>query len=158
MKAIQTYYKDHYFRSRLEARWAVFFDAIGLKWIYEMEGYKLNNGQMYLPDFYFPELLCFGEVKATEDIPDEELSKVIELGKVHRILLLIGLPHNDPMKIYSPAEFEGGYLMQFVRDSMWDDKTHKYEQYWRFWWNCPGQREDRCCYDEAIKKAKQARF
>lgn len=30
MKAIETRYKGYRFRSRLEARWAVFFDALGL--------------------------------------------------------------------------------------------------------------------------------
>lgn len=32
IKAIETYYKGYMFRSRLEARWAVFFDASGIKW------------------------------------------------------------------------------------------------------------------------------
>lgn len=48
---IQTRYKGYNFRSRLEARWAVFFDAIGLKWEYEVEGFVLSNGTYYLPDF-----------------------------------------------------------------------------------------------------------
>ena len=39
MKAIQTEYKGYLFRSRLEARWAVFFDACGVDWEYEPEGY-----------------------------------------------------------------------------------------------------------------------
>lgn len=51
MKAIETEYKGYRFRSRLEARWAVFFDACGVKWEYEPEGYDLGNGQYYLPDF-----------------------------------------------------------------------------------------------------------
>ena len=32
IKAIETSYKGYLFRSRLEARWAVFFDALGLVW------------------------------------------------------------------------------------------------------------------------------
>ena len=51
LKAIQTEYKGYLFRSRLEARWAVFFDAFGVKWEYEPEGYDLGDGIMYLPDF-----------------------------------------------------------------------------------------------------------
>ena len=51
MKAIQTEYKGYRFRSRLEARWAVFFDACGVTWEYEPEGYDLGNGLHYLPDF-----------------------------------------------------------------------------------------------------------
>jgi len=51
IKPIQTYYKGYLFRSRLEARWAVFFDACGVEYEYEPEGYDLGNGLMYLPDF-----------------------------------------------------------------------------------------------------------
>jgi hypothetical protein len=51
LKPIETHYKGYRFRSRLEARWAVFFDACGVKWEYEPEGYVLPNGQYYLPDF-----------------------------------------------------------------------------------------------------------
>ena len=36
LKAIETEYKGYRFRSRLEARWAVFFDACGVKWEYEL--------------------------------------------------------------------------------------------------------------------------
>ncbi len=51
LKAIQTEYKGYRFRSRLEARWAVFFDACGVDWEYEPEGYDLGGGLQYLPDF-----------------------------------------------------------------------------------------------------------
>lgn len=51
IKAIQTQYKGYHFRSRLEARWAVFFDACGYQWEYEPEGFDLGDGVYYLPDF-----------------------------------------------------------------------------------------------------------
>lgn len=51
IKPIQTEYRGYLFRSRLEARWAVFFDACGTDWEYEPEGYDLGNGIHYLPDF-----------------------------------------------------------------------------------------------------------
>ena len=51
LRAIETEYKGYRFRSRLEARWAVFFDACGVKWEYEPEGYDLGNAIYYLPDF-----------------------------------------------------------------------------------------------------------
>lgn len=50
IKAIETEYKGHLFRSRLEARWAVFFDALHIEWHYEEQGYELPSGR-YLPDF-----------------------------------------------------------------------------------------------------------
>lgn len=52
IKAIETSYKGYRFRSRLEARWAVFFDALGIAWEYEPEGFELPSGR-YLPDFLF---------------------------------------------------------------------------------------------------------
>lgn len=53
-KAIETAYAGYKFRSRLEARWAVFFDALGIKWEYEPEGFILADGTWYLPDFWLP--------------------------------------------------------------------------------------------------------
>lgn len=50
MKAIETVYKNRRFRSRLEARWAVFFDALGIKWYYEPQGFQKGD-RRYLPDF-----------------------------------------------------------------------------------------------------------
>lgn len=51
IRAIETRYKGYRFRSRLEARWAVFFDACGYQWEYEPEGFALPCGTYYLPDF-----------------------------------------------------------------------------------------------------------
>ena len=50
IRAIETRYKGYRFRSRLEARWAVFFDALNLRWEYEPEGFTTSAGP-YLPDF-----------------------------------------------------------------------------------------------------------
>lgn len=64
---LPTVYRDVHFRSRLEARWAVYFDMIGVSWQYEPEGYQLDCGN-YCPDF-----LCEGfdgffvEVKPTHE-------------------------------------------------------------------------------------------
>lgn len=66
IKAIETVYNGYRFRSRLEARWAVFFDELGVKWTYEQEGYDLGAAGWYLPDFALEvedSLRCFVEVK-----------------------------------------------------------------------------------------------
>ncbi len=55
MKAIETIYKGYKFRSRTEARWAIYFDFLNIKWQYELEWYVLDSGDTYLPDFYLPE-------------------------------------------------------------------------------------------------------
>ncbi|MBQ1792526.1 MAG: hypothetical protein II008_20290 [Oscillospiraceae bacterium] len=51
IKPIETIYHGYRFRSRLEARWAVFLDSLGVKYEYEPEGFKLPDGSLYLPDF-----------------------------------------------------------------------------------------------------------
>jgi hypothetical protein len=43
MQAIETAYNGYRFRSRLEARWAVFFDALGIRYQYEKEGFDLDG-------------------------------------------------------------------------------------------------------------------
>ncbi len=64
LKAISTSYAGCEFRSRLEARWAVFFDAMKIEWQYEPEGFILSPfGEWYLPDFYLPDLGYWIEVK-----------------------------------------------------------------------------------------------
>ena len=63
LKAIETRYQGYRFRSRLEARWAVFFDALGVQWEYEKEGFDLGKAGWYLPDFWLPEHSIFVEVK-----------------------------------------------------------------------------------------------
>ena len=62
VKPIQTVYNGYKFRSRLEARWAVFFDAAGIKYEYEPEGFDMD-GLYYLPDFYLPEYDVWVEIK-----------------------------------------------------------------------------------------------
>ncbi len=63
IQAIETRYKGYRFRSRLEARWAVFFDTLGIAWEYEKEGYDLGEAGWYLPDFWLPNLKCWVEIK-----------------------------------------------------------------------------------------------
>lgn len=46
IKPIETLYRGYRFRSRLEARWAVFYDAAGIRWRYEEEGYDLSGVEL----------------------------------------------------------------------------------------------------------------
>lgn len=68
-RAITTRYKGYNFRSRLEARWAVFFDHLGIRWDYEPEGFELGNGLRYLPDFWLPDANLWIEVKPSAPDP-----------------------------------------------------------------------------------------
>lgn len=55
IKSIETKYAGKTFRSRLEARWAMFFDKVGIDWVYEHEGYETPYGR-YVPDFWLPHI------------------------------------------------------------------------------------------------------
>lgn len=63
MESIDTTFNGYKFRSRLEARWAVFFETLEIEYIYEPQGYVLDDGTQYLPDFFLPDLETFAEVK-----------------------------------------------------------------------------------------------
>lgn len=93
IKAIETEYNGYRFRSRLEARWAVFFDAIGATYQYEPEGFMLKDGSMYLPDFYLTNVSgrgsknIFVEIKGV--LNDSDLRKV-ELFAENRNIIIFG--------------------------------------------------------------------
>ena len=124
IKAINTKYKGYNFRSRLEARWAVYFDSLGIKWEYEKEGYHFEDGTRYLPDFWLPEVNMWAEVKGQE-LTEKEMDKVEKLvwNTHHPCLLLVGIPERksydsifiendvtgEPMKDNSE---ETGYMCQ----------------------------------------------
>jgi hypothetical protein len=78
IKPIETQYNGYRFRSRLEARWAVFLDFLNEEWEYEVEGYELPSGR-YLPDFWLPRLYCWLEIKPVKDWPHKEVQDVYEI-------------------------------------------------------------------------------
>lgn len=109
IRAKPTLYKGVRFRSRLEARWAVFFDAIGREWIYEPSFPELS-AISYQPDFLLDgglvQASSLVEVKSWPGEPgnwgkfaaylnvareDERYPRVSEALNT-RMTLLIGLP------------------------------------------------------------------
>lgn len=100
IKPIETEYKGYRFRSRLEARWAVFFDVCGVRWEYEPEGYDLGDGIYYLPDFLLHGVTgrdggdLWVEVKGW--MTDEDAVKIrrfAELG--HKVLVVGPIPDGE---------------------------------------------------------------
>lgn len=91
-RALTTFYAGSKYRSRTEARWAIFFDACGIRYDYEPEGYALPSGP-YLPDFWLQGLQMFVEVKGAEPT-DAERVKCRELAALSErpVLLAIGSP------------------------------------------------------------------
>jgi len=106
IKAIETQYKGYRFRSRLEARWAVFFDKLGVGWEYEKQGYALPSGP-YLPDFWLPSIPCWVEIKP-EQPTELESNLAGELGEYtgHAVYIFCGLPSLEP-------DYEGNAVREF---------------------------------------------
>ncbi|MFI2663355.1 hypothetical protein [Micromonospora carbonacea] len=122
-KPIETRYAGCRFRSRLEARWAVFFDNLGITWQYETEGYELSTGDRYLPDFYLPDFDQWVEVKgklttrdlcrtavAACELPTENSEQIH-----HGILFLGDVPEpGHPIWHSRIASLDGHLHIQYV--------------------------------------------
>ena len=122
IKAIETRYDGCHFRSRLEARWAVFFNTLGVKWEYEKEGYDLGAAGWYLPDFWLPKFDCWMEVKGEKPTPsDAEKIEALRLLAMDEdkngVLLAIGQIGNH---VWSHSD-DGGWDSVTV---LMDDDKH----------------------------------
>jgi hypothetical protein len=97
---IETSYKGNLFRSRLEARWAVFFDTLGFKYVYEPEGYDLS-GVWYLPDFWIPDWHTFVEIKPEQPTQGQK-EKCQRLSTLtnNQVLLIAGQPWVKEYEIF----------------------------------------------------------
>ncbi len=76
---VPTLYKGIVFRSRTEARWAFFFDELGVHWDYEPEKYS-DGKTSYEPDFYLSDQDCFWEVKGEATYSERKPSMLTELS------------------------------------------------------------------------------
>jgi hypothetical protein len=95
LRAINTKFEGYFFRSRLEARWAFFLSELGFLYEYEKEGFVLEGGIPYLPDFFIPSLNTWIEVKP-ENVTESEMNKIRLLskgiGENGFVMLANGLP------------------------------------------------------------------
>ena len=79
----------------------MFFDELGLDWVYEPEGYHLHNGDLYLPDFYIRDIGMFVEIKG--DHPNKtEIDRCMWLadGSGQAVFLAVGLPLENPGTLF----------------------------------------------------------
>lgn len=111
VKPIETRYDGYKFRSRLEARWAIFFNALKIPYLYEVDGFDLE-GTWYLPDFYLPKHDCFIEIKGVEPTPDEikkaELLSIYSLKRVYIFAGEVGKnTYGDRAYRFEPPFFDG---------------------------------------------------
>lgn len=135
LMAIETSYKGFRFRSRLEARWAIYFDAVEMPWQYELEGYNLGELGLYLPDFWLVDESMFAEVKA-KDLTVIEQNRCRALAKQsgYPVIMLVGPPEPKPYR----GEKPDGQL----------------EEYGIF----PGDKLDAQRMVDAIRQSRAARF
>lgn len=126
VKSLETIYKGVKFRSRTEARWAVFFDMMNIKWVYEFEGYDLGKLGWYLPDFFLPDFCyngTFAEVKG-KDFTITETKKCYKLCEITGlpVMLLDGLPD---IKCYYYFERQKEHLTHYYGLIKADQAEHE---------------------------------
>lgn len=116
IRPLETTYGGIRYRSRTEARWAVFFDAAGIRAHYEFEGFLVRSGG-YLPDFYLPDQHLFVEVKGT-DPTDAEIAKCDELARTteHDFVLAVGPPRPEFSLLWFDREGRRDGLYVLARD------------------------------------------
>lgn len=163
LKPIETIYRGYRFRSRLEARWAVFFDTLGVRWEYEKEGYDLGPAGWYLPDFWLPDLEMWAEVKGEPFNSSEEAkARALADASTYEVLQLVGIP---TYTVYWSIRPKGqGYSsddrMDYVLDDQYCHDEHR-------WFSSPGLRDGEDASQQfyvsprtraAYAAARQARF
>ena len=118
IKAIETEYNGILFRSRLEARWAVFFDAAGVKYEYEPYSFMLD-GIGYVPDFYLPDYELYVEAKPAREGAVIEVAKTLGLigtGKIKHLMVLSNLPEG----VNASPSYPIVYMHPFTKDIVYE--------------------------------------
>jgi hypothetical protein len=163
IKPIQTEYKDYKFRSRLEARYAVFFDALGIKWEYEPEGFELSDGTRYLPDFWLPTFSGGMYVEVKPDGGDFSKADRLVLDTGKSVWLAAGVPDkriwyvaqrdDDRMEVYHEAAVPNADQARDENRMFWQPGYEDNDGFFRGWDDALGE-----LFLNAVKAAKQARF
>lgn len=102
-KSIQCEYKGYMMRSLLEKRIAQKLDEMKVRWYYEPQGFVMDDGTCYLPDFYLPDQKIWIEGKGI--ISDADIHKCNCFVKENE--------NNEPLLIVFPdgkTEIMGAYL------------------------------------------------
>lgn len=135
IKPIETVYRAYRFRSRLEARWAVFFSELNIEWEYEKEGYELEDGSWYLPDFWLPKFKIWVEIKPGSEDEDKEAKKKCHLlAKMTRcpVVLIQGNPgsSDNVFPDFSMTAFGGEMWDMFINEEKYYPNHDLFERRW----------------------------
>ncbi len=136
LKPIETLHNGVRYRSRLEARWAIFFETLGAKFFFEHEGFELPSGR-YVPDFWFPEMRTFVEIKAEgmDSAYDEQRRAELASASGCDVILFDGEPGywgDDPYQCVPPHEQINCRFPdpQKTQEELEADRT-AYDEYWK---------------------------
>jgi hypothetical protein len=159
IQAIETRYGGHLFRSRTEARWAVFFNAAKITFEYEAEGFVVD-GRRYLPDFWLPQAGMFFEVKGVEP-SQSEINLCQRLADLRRctVLLAIGPPAPDHPSIIGFFHGEGREFSEArfeIRDDMVRQDVSLYRE--GSWFRMFQRETEAVSCGRAYEAARSARF
>lgn len=124
-KPIETRYKGYRMRSRAEARFAVLFDALEIRWEFEKEGFDLGAAGYYLPDFWLPDLKAWVEIKGSYPPRDERRKiKALAMASGHDVFLFDRPDFQSPeMDLNAPSgrDFYGAWARLFSPRERNDD-------------------------------------
>ena len=100
IQSIETVWNGIRFRSRLEARYAALFTALGIRWEYEPQAFDLVS-TCYLPDFRLPDAPIWVEIKPL--VPTVEERRKLELlvdQTRSKGIILAGPPYPGAFDVY----------------------------------------------------------
>ena len=112
LKAKPTIYEGHRYRSRTEARWAHYFNILEINYIPDPQSVTIDDSLFgfptnYIPDFRFPKIRVWAEVKGSVELTPTEKGKIVGLvsGSNEPCLVLQGIPQVKPYLCLLPEEF-----------------------------------------------------
>lgn len=131
---LPSYYNGREYRSRLEARWAIYFDLIGFPTdYYEHEGFRLSTGN-YLPDFYDPRGKgTFVEIKPTKQECDKisDTLKDLSIKTGSFVVPVYGNPRPGEFSFYLNGEKMewASFTYHGYATKKWEEPHFQYEHY-----------------------------
>lgn len=141
IQAIETSYRGRYFRSRLEARWAVFLDVLNIEWVHEPDSYSTRAG-WYLPDFQIVNGRDYIFIEIKPYYPNStEQAKCFGLAEHFNskyIFFCCGLPGAENILCVDAAPEQDAYIL-----------SHQHDKY-AFWRWFMFEIYDRDCQDTEI--------
>lgn len=125
--SLPTTYDGIKYRSRTEARWAYFWDQLGIKCRYEDQGF-LTDGSAYLPDFavFAAGGTIWAEIKPDWLTDEQGIAKFRKFAaqrpQPSRAVLLVGPPQNEQMYLV----IGGDDTLDDPLKGAWEDDTQEW--------------------------------